>query len=247
MKSALQLRCVAVVPARYGSSRFPGKPLAILAGKPLVQHVIERAREAGVFDAVWVATDDERIAAAVRAGGGEAHLTRRDHTTGTGRVAELAARLPPDAVVVNVQGDEPLVAPELLRQLVDCLQADVAIDMVTAAHLAADAAGFASPHVVKVVVDGCGGALYFSRAPIPHSLDGEGRYLRHIGVYGFRCHALLRFVALPAGALELREGLEQLRALENGMCVRVLLTPHESVGVDTPEDLKAVAKRLAGS
>jgi 3-deoxy-manno-octulosonate cytidylyltransferase (CMP-KDO synthetase) len=239
---------VAVIPARWASTRFPGKPLAALHGKPVVQHVLERARAAAVFDAVWVATDDERIAAVVRAAGGEARLTRPEHATGTERVAEAAAALPPDAVVLNVQGDEPLVPPELLRDLVQALQRDPAIDIVTAAHWSEDAAGFASPHVVKVVIDAAGRALYFSRCGIPHAAPGTAQhYLRHIGIYGFRRRILSQFVQLPRGPLEAREGLEQLRALENGLRIHVLVTTHETLGVDTPEDLKAVALRLGAA
>jgi 3-deoxy-manno-octulosonate cytidylyltransferase (CMP-KDO synthetase) len=238
-------RCIAIIPARYSSSRFPGKPLAQLGGKPLVQHVLERAHEAGVFDAVWVATDDERIADAVRAAGGEARMTRSDHATGTERVAELAADLPADSLIVNVQGDEPLLPPALLQDLVRC--AHEGLDIVTAAYPAVDEGAFRSPHVVKVVLDRRGDALYFSRAPIPHALDAESRWLRHVGLYAFRQAALARFVSLPPADLERREGLEQLRALENGMRIHVLVTRHETLGVDTPEDLKAVAIRLGAS
>ncbi len=240
-------RSVAVIPARYGSSRFPGKPLAVLHGRPLVVHVLERVRAAAVFDAVWVATDDARIAAAVRDAGGEARLTRPDHTSGTDRVAEAAAALPPEAIVFNVQGDEPLVSLDLLRDLVAWMYADPALEIVTAAHRCQDAAGFASPHVVKVVVDAAGRALYFSRSGIPAACSGAPEYLRHVGIYGFRRAALSRFVGLPRGALEAREGLEQLRALENGMRIQVLLTEHASLGVDTPEDLKAVEKLLGAT
>jgi 3-deoxy-manno-octulosonate cytidylyltransferase (CMP-KDO synthetase) len=239
--------CVAVIPARYGSSRFPGKPLALLHGKPLVQHVLERARQAGVFDAVWVATDDARIVAAVHAAGAEAFMTRPEHATGTERVAELAARLPAGALVVNVQGDEPLLAPALLRDLVACLRGDATIEMATAAHACEDAAAFVSPHVVKVVLDARGDALYFSRSGIPHPRGAAPRFWRHVGIYAFRRQALSRLVALPPSPLEQREGLEQLRALENGLRIRVLITEHESHGVDTPEDLKAVANRLGAA
>jgi len=236
--------CVAVIPARFGSSRFPGKPLAVLHGRPLVLHVLERVRQAGVFDAVWVATDDSRIAAVVREAGGDARLTRAEHPTGTDRVAEVAASLPPDALVFNVQGDEPLVAPELLRALVDRLRRDAEAAIVTAAHPARDREGFVSRHVVKVVVDVAGRALYFSRCGIPTPAHDAPEYLRHIGIYGFRRTALSRFVALTSGPLELREGLEQLRALEHGMHIAVVVTSYESRGVDTPDDLKAVAKLL---
>lgn len=237
-------RRVAIVPARWGSTRFPGKPLAPLRGKPVVLHVVERAAAAGVFDAVWVATDDDRILAAVHAAGHEAYRTRSDHATGTERVAELAADLPAETLVLNVQGDEPLVPPPLLRELVQRLEDDPRVDIVTAANPATDAEGFASPHVVKVVTDAAGRALYFSRAAIPAARGGAPRYLRHAGIYGFRAAALARFVALPPGDLERREGLEQLRALEHGMAIHVVVTRHATHGVDTPEDLKAVAKLL---
>jgi 3-deoxy-manno-octulosonate cytidylyltransferase (CMP-KDO synthetase) len=240
--------CVAVIPARWGSSRFPGKPLADLAGKPLVVHVLDRVRESGAFDVVWVATDDERIADAVHAAGGEARLTRTDHATGTERVAETTAHLPDSALVFNVQGDEPLVPPSLLAALAARLRADPGLEIITAAHPEHDPQAFASPHAVKVVVDAGGRALYFSRAPIPHAGGGApSEWLRHVGIYGFRAAALARFVRLPAGRLEKREGLEQLRALEHGMRIDVLVTEHATQGVDTPADLEAVAKRLRGS
>jgi len=241
------MTAVAIIPARWASTRFPGKPLAPLAGRPMLAHVVERVTAAAVFDAVWVATDDERIAAAARAAGAQVRMTRSDHATGTERVAEAAAGLPAGALVVNVQGDEPLVPPELLRELVARLRADAAIELLTAAHPADDAAGFASPHVVKVVLDAHGRALYFSRAGIPQPGAAPLRYLRHIGIYAFRAAALARFIALPRGELEIREGLEQLRALEHGMQIHVVVTAHETRGIDTPEDLKAVAMRLASA
>lgn len=246
MSAAARAVCAAIIPARYASSRFPGKPLALLAGKPMIVHVVERAHAAAVFDHVWVATDDLRIRDAVQAAGAEAYLTRTNHATGTERVAELAARLPSDAWVINLQGDEPLVHPDLLRDVVHGLRDDPACDLVTAAHRSDDAAAFTSPHVVKVVVDADGSALYFSRASIP--AGGEStRFLHHIGIYGFRRASLDRFVALPRGELECREGLEQLRALEHGMRIRVLVTAYRTQGVDTPADLKAVAKVLGAA
>jgi 3-deoxy-manno-octulosonate cytidylyltransferase (CMP-KDO synthetase) len=240
-------RCVAVVPARWGSSRFPGKPLAPLGGRPMVVHVLERARAAFVFDAVWAATDDARIADAVQAAGFEAVLTSADHTTGTERVAEAVSALTADAIVVNVQGDEPLVPPALLADLVEVMRAEPGLEMATAACAGSDAADFASPHVVKVVVDAQDDALYFSRAPIPCPRSAAPSYLRHVGVYAFRAAALRRLVTFAPGRLEAIEGLEQLRALENGMRIRVRRTEHAPIGVDTPDDLKAVASRLHGA
>lgn len=239
--------CVAVIPARYASTRFPGKPLALLAGRPMIAHVVDRVLEAALFDAVWVATDDERIAAAARTAGAEPRLTRTDHATGTERVGEACAGLPPGVIVLNVQGDEPLVAPALLREMVEALRADPALDWVTAAHPSEDAAAFRSPHVVKAVVDARGDALYFSRAPVPYARDGTVHFLHHVGLYGYRHAALQRFIGLAPGVLEQSEGLEQLRALENGLRIRVLRTAHATLGVDTPEDLKAVASRLGGA
>jgi len=237
--------CVAIIPARWASSRFPGKPLAPLQGKPMLQHVVERVQSAAVFDEVRVATDDDRIAALPLPETVRIVRTRADHATGTDRVAEAAAGLPEDALVVNVQGDEPLVSPALLAELVQVLRDTPDAALATAAHLETDPEAFASPHVVKVVRDGHGRALYFSRAPIPALRTGSVSFLRHVGVYAFRQATLQRFVRLPVGDLEAREGLEQLRALENGIPIHVHLTPHRSVGVDTPEDLQAVERILS--
>ncbi|UCE04299.1 MAG: 3-deoxy-manno-octulosonate cytidylyltransferase [Candidatus Latescibacterota bacterium] len=234
----------AIIPARFASTRFPGKALALLAGKPLVVHVLERVEAARVFDAIWVATDDERIAEAVRRAGGSARMTRADHGSGTERIAEAAASLPADALVCNVQGDEPLLPPALLRDLVAHMDADPTIELATVGHPSVDAASLSSPNVVKVVCDNAGRALYFSRAPIPHTGTRAPRYLRHVGIYAFRRRALTQFVQWAPGRLEQLEGLEQLRALENGMPIHVVVTQHDTIGVDTPEDLKAVASRL---
>ncbi len=234
----------AIIPARMASTRFPGKPLALLHGRPLVQHVYERVRDARVFDEIIVATDDARIAEVVRRAGGRAEMTRSDHATGTERVAEVAHDLPAETLICNVQGDEPILPAGLLRDLVAFVENDARIEMATAAHPADDAEGLRSPHVVKVLVDCNGRSLYFSRAAVPFASGREATYLRHVGIYAFRQQALQRFVALPRGELERREGLEQLRALENGMPIDVLVTSYVTHGVDTPEDLKAVASRL---
>lgn len=235
---------IAVIPARYGSTRFPGKPLARLANKPLVVHVLERVRAVSLFDRVCVATDDVRIATVVREAGGEALQTRGTHATGTERVAEVAAGLPESSWIYNIQGDEPLLPSALLREFVQFTESTPAVECTTAAHPSGDPEARSSPHVVKVVLDAAGQALYFSRAPIPHDRAGGGAFLRHIGIYAFRQPALLRFVAFPPGVLERREGLEQLRALEQGMSMAVLVTSHETQGVDTPADLETVASRL---
>lgn len=240
------MRAWCVIPARYGSERFPGKALADLCGAPLVVRVAQVAVGSGLFESVVVATDDERIAAAVAAARLNAALTSPEHRSGTDRVAEVAARLGlgPRDVVVNLQGDEPFVSPVSLRELLGAF-ADEAVSLATLAHLETDRAQIADPSVVKVVVDSRGDALYFSRAPIPGTRSGSqpSEVLRHIGVYAFRREALERFVALPRGRLEEREGLEQLRALEAGMRIRVVLTAHPSFGVDTPEQMEEARRR----
>jgi 3-deoxy-manno-octulosonate cytidylyltransferase (CMP-KDO synthetase) len=236
---------VAIIPARFQSTRFPGKVLADLGGRPMVAHVVDRARESGVFDSICIATDDARVADRLRGLDVEVVTTRADHATGTERVAEAAARLDAGAIVFNVQGDEPLLPPELLRELAAFVDARPEAEIATAAHPCADAGAFASPHVVKTVVDQSGRALYFSRTGIPHGVGFPSPgFLRHVGVYAFRRGALGRFVRLPRGRLEAAEGLEQLRALENGIAVHVCVTAHASHGVDTPADLKDVAARL---
>jgi 3-deoxy-manno-octulosonate cytidylyltransferase (CMP-KDO synthetase) len=234
---------VAIIPARYASSRFPGKPLAEIAGRPMIEHVYRRAAEARGVDAVVVATDDRRIVEAVEAFGGVARMTGAAHRTGTDRVAEVAADLS-CAIVVNVQGDEPLLDPGMITAVVEPLRADAEVVMTTARRPLTDAADLDNPHVVKVVSDGRGDALYFSRAPIPHGAAGGAQAFVHVGLYAFRRDFLLRFAALPQTPLELAESLEQLRALEHGYRIRTVVTEHHSIGVDTPEDLER-ARRLS--
>lgn len=236
-----------VLPARYGSTRFPGKPLAVVSGRPLIEWVYRRASEVAGADAVVVATDDERIADAARGFGATVVMTGGEHATGTDRVAEVARSLASD-VVVNLQGDEPVFAPSMVDDMVARLGADAGCDIVTAAHPIAADDEFHNPNVVKVVVAADGRALYFSRAPIPWRERDAGRVaraLRHVGVYAFRRDALLRFASLERTPLELSERLEQLRALENGMRIGVVETAQETVGVDVPGDLKNVEKHLA--
>ena len=244
---------LALIPARWGASRFPGKPLHPIAGKPLVQHVWARARAAVRLTAgVFIATDDARIAAAAAGFGARAVLTRPEHPSGTDRVAEAAATLAAEGVafshVLNVQGDEPLINPALLDQLAGALLDDPTLPMVTAACPLRDAADLRNPNCVKVVLARHGDALYFSRAAIPHPLPGAPPatvpFLRHQGVYGYRRDFLATFVGWEPSPLERAERLEQLRALENGARIRVIVSEHESLGVDTPEDVARVEASL---
>lgn len=230
-------RAIGIIPARYGSIRLPGKPLAVIAGKPLVWHVVERARSARSLDRVVVATDDERIRDAVEEFGGEVVMTSPDHTSGTDRVAEVARNLDAE-IIVNIQGDELMLDSASLDRLVQALEDDESIGMVTL-RLPAGEKEMANPNVVKVVCDAGGRALYFSRAAIPHRFrSAQAPRWRHVGVYAFRRHSLLEFTALPPSTLELEEGLEQLRALENGWKVQVLDAQGEFLEVNTPDDLE---------
>lgn len=236
-----------VIPARWGSTRFAGKPLHIIAGKPLLQHVWQRCRRAPGIEAVIIATDDERISHAAESWGATVEMTSSTHQSGTDRVAEVAARRRKFSFFINVQGDEPLVDPRLIGRLVSTLKKHRNIDMITAAHPFGDPSEAASPHQVKVVIARDGRALYFSRSPIPFQRDGATpvRILRHQGIYGFRREVLLQFVKWKTSPLERAESLEQLRALENGVSVHVLVTKHGSPGVDTPADGVALERMLA--
>lgn len=231
-----------VIPARYGASRFPGKPLARLWGRPLLQHVWEWARAARGLDELVVATDDDRIEAAARAFGAAVERTREDHPSGTDRVAEVAARRPQAAIVLNLQGDEPELETDAVSRLVEVMRGDAAIAMGTLAHREPEPAALAAPDVVKVVVDAAGFALYFSRADIAAGSAG-GPALRHAGVYAFRRDLLLEFAAWPPGALERAERLEQLRAVERGVRIRVVIGERPFAGVDTPGQMAALEQR----
>ncbi len=235
-----------VIPARYGSTRFPGKALAADTGKPLIQHCYEAARGARRVDHVVVATDDDRIAAAVRAFGGKVARTRPDHPCGTNRVAEVAARFPDAEIVLNFQGDEPELDPSLLDRLVLAMEADASVEAATVAGpLHPDDAE--NPNAVKVVLDARGDALYFSRAPIPFSREGEEARrvprLLHMGIYAYRAGALRDYAAMAPTVLEVSEKLEQLRWLENGRRMRVLVTHVRPGGIDTEEDYAAFVRR----
>jgi 3-deoxy-manno-octulosonate cytidylyltransferase (CMP-KDO synthetase) len=236
-------RIVGIIPARYASSRFPGKALADLGGKPMVQHVVERAMQSRWLTEVLVATDDQRIADAVARFGGRACLTSPDHPSGTDRIAEVARGMNCD-LVVNIQGDEPLLDPAVLDLAVEPLLADATIEMGTLARPMGPAEAV-DPSKVKVVVSRDGFALYFSRSRIPYVREdatpaGDRPYLLHVGLYVYRRASLLTFAGLPPTPLEEQERLEQLRALENGMRIRVVVAEDQSFGVDTPADLERV-------
>jgi 3-deoxy-manno-octulosonate cytidylyltransferase (CMP-KDO synthetase) len=236
----------AIIPARWASTRFPGKPLVKLRGKPLVQHVWERAGRAKLVDRVIVATDDMRIAEAAFAFGAEVALTSSKHPTGTDRLAEVASKLKSAPIILNVQGDEPDIAPSTIDRLAQALQDDPKLGMVTAANPISTAADISNPNVVKVVTDLAGRALYFSRSAIPHDRDGDNgiKYLRHQGIYGYRRKVLLDFVKWKPTPLEKAEKLEQLRALEHGVSIGVIVVKRGSVGVDVPADLAKAVRAL---
>jgi len=235
-----------IIPARYASTRFPGKPLADLAGKPMILHVCERAKRSGA-GAVHVATDDQRIADAVRSQGFSVVMTRSDHASGTDRLAEAAEQLglADEEIVVNVQGDEPLIAPGLIREVAQALDKPGAAAMATACHAIHDAASAASPNVVKVVLDAQGHALYFSRAEIPFPREPGAPTYRHAGIYAYRVRFLRQYAALAPAPIEKAEALEQLRALWHGHRIAVVVSETEiPPGVDTPQDLQAVLTML---
>ena len=240
------MRIIGVIPARYRSSRLEGKPLVDIAGKPMIQHVYDHASQAGCLDDLIVATDDERIRHAVEKFGGKVAMTSPDHRSGTDRVAEAVRNIAAD-VIVNIQGDEPLIDPRLIDKIVEKLRSDRAIQIVTAAHRFEHPEEVLSPHQVKVVVDLASNALYFSRAPIAFHETGQPLSLRHQGIYGFRRDTLLQFVKCKPSPLERAESLEQLRALENGVKVHVLITAKGSPGIDTPADAKALEQSLTGA
>jgi 3-deoxy-manno-octulosonate cytidylyltransferase (CMP-KDO synthetase) len=236
---------VAIIPARFASKRLPGKALADICGKPLIRRVYERVALARGVSRVVVATDDDRIAQAVVSFGGEVMMTSANHASGTSRVAE-AARATGGDIIVNVQGDEPLIDPAVIEAVVGGIKADSGIVCSTAAFSAPDEETYRDPNAVKVVIDNRKRALYFSRSPIPCDRDGAfaGAYI-HVGIYCFRREFLERYGSLQPAILEERERLEQLRILENGEKIGVVLTASPSIGVDTPEDLVRVRALVA--
>jgi 3-deoxy-manno-octulosonate cytidylyltransferase (CMP-KDO synthetase) len=244
------MKVIGIIPARYGSTRFPGKPLALIAGKPLIRHVVERCQQSKLLAEVIVATDDTRIWEVAQTFC-RAEMTAPEHPSGSDRIAEVAARCSADAVV-NIQGDEPLMDPAVIDAVAGAL---AQAEMSTAATLIKTTEEYANPNVVKVVVNAAGGALYFSRRTIPYLRDaasGSGSeqlaafpFLKHLGIYGYRRETLLRLVRFPVSPLERAERLEQLRALENGIGISVVRVDYDSVGVDVPADVKRVEQLLA--
>lgn len=241
-------KVLAVIPARHASTRFPGKPLATIAGRPMIQHVLERVRQAQQISRAVVATEDERIKKAVETFGGEAVITRPDHRTGTDRVAEVAIHIQAD-VYVNVQGDEPLIDPGTIDSLVEAMLENPDTHIATPCAAINQPSDIMDPNIVKVVRDFDGNALYFSRAPIPWVRDTNqgtaARHWKHLGLYAFRRDALLEFPTLPPGELERVEQLEQLRWLENGFRIGLVETDYDAVSVDVPSDVERVEKLLA--
>lgn len=243
------MKIIGIIPARYASTRFPGKPLHPIAGKPLIQRVVEQCQKAKTLAEIIVATDDDRIAEVARQFC-RVEMTRADHPSGSDRIAEVAGRIPCDAVV-NIQGDEPLIDPHVIDAVAHALNK---AEMSTAATPIKNLAEYDNPNVVKVVVSAAGRALYFSRRTIPYLREAASRpvheqlaafpFLKHLGIYGFRREALLRLVKFPVSPLENAEKLEQLRALDNGIGIAVVKVDYDSVGVDLPEDVAKVEKIL---
>jgi 3-deoxy-manno-octulosonate cytidylyltransferase (CMP-KDO synthetase) len=229
-----------IIPARYGSQRFPGKPLALIQGKPLIQWVYERARQASRLQKVIIATDDDRILETCTAFGAEVRKTSTAHRSGTDRIAEVAESLS-TPIILNIQGDEPLLQAEMLDRLVEALQ-DEATPMATLAAKAEDLALQTDPHIVKVVIDENSFALYFSRSALP--FNASEYFLQHVGIYGYQRNFLLAFSQWAPSRLEREEGLEQLRALERGHRIKVVLSPHLTLSVDTPQDIIRVENIL---
>jgi 3-deoxy-manno-octulosonate cytidylyltransferase (CMP-KDO synthetase) len=253
-------KTVGIIPARWASTRFPGKALHSIAGKPLLQHVWERCLRARKLDQVIVATDDIRVAEAAFEWGAEVAMTAKSHSSGTDRIAEVATKAKQFAHIVNIQGDEPMIDPKLIDRLVRELQRDRKLEMITAAHPFVDPREAESPHQVKVVLNTKGEALYFSRALIP-SIRSDGvaagppthlgkrnaLILRHQGIYGYTRDLLLRFVRWKISPLESAESLEQLRALENGVRIKVVVTGSGSPGVDTLEDARMIERLIVSA
>ena len=247
--SDIKTHVIGMIPARWASTRFPGKPLHIIAGKPLVQHVWERCQKCSNLDSIIVATDDERISAVAQEFGAEVVMTSPDHPTGTDRLAEAAAKFPYATHIINIQGDEPMIEPALIDDLASALLADSDLAIATAANEITDDALMSDPNVVKVVLRLDGDALYFSRSPLPFQRSGSPdlELYRHKGIYAYRRDFLENFVTWEPSPLELAESLEQLRALENGARIKVIITDDTSGGVDTLEQANELEAFLQSS
>ena len=242
----MPLKAIGVIPARLGSTRLSQKVLRPIGGKPMIYHVWHRVKQARLLSDLVVACDDPSIEACVRDFGGKAVMTRVDHPNGSSRVAEVAQRMDAD-VIVNIQGDEPLIYPGNIDAIVKAFQNDPAEQVVTLVIRKSDRKEYENPNVVKAVADDSGHALYFSRSPIPFFRDaGEGSfdYLKHIGIYGYRREFLLKFITWESSPLEKTEKLEQLRILERGFRLKVVETAHDSIGVDTEDDVTRVEQEL---
>lgn len=240
------MKTVIVIPARYGSTRFPGKPLALIDGTPVIEHVWRKAVKSRTAERIIVATDDRRIYEAVTGFGGECYMTSARHRSGSDRIGEVAGRIEAD-VIVNVQGDEPFIDPDVIDAVVHVMQAENPPDVSTAAVPILDEGQYSDPDVVKVVMDRDGNALYFSRSPIPFGWEsGTGSSMRHLGLYAYSKEALIRFVSLSPGHLERAENLEQLRALENGMRIAVVKVDSKDkcIGIDRPEDIDRAERKI---
>jgi 3-deoxy-manno-octulosonate cytidylyltransferase (CMP-KDO synthetase) len=239
-------KILGVIPARFASTRFPGKVLALLSSKTVLQHVYERACQSRYLSSVIVATDDKRVYEAAKSFGARVRMTRADHASGTDRVAEVASTGQAD-VVVNIQGDEPLIDPAAIDAAILPVVHDRQVVMATLKKKIEDPREIADPNVVKVVSNHAGDAIYFSRCAIPYARERSGAWFKHIGLYAYRRDFLLGYSRLPVGPLERSERLEQLRALENGFPIRVIETDYESLSVDTPEDLERVSRLFEAS
>ncbi len=235
------MKALCIIPARYASTRLPGKPLKDICGKPMICRVYDRAKLAKSVDEVIVATDDERIFQAVEKNHGRAMMTRKDHKTGTDRLAEVAEKFSDVDVIVNVQGDEPLIEPALIDELIAQFEGDSELQMATVAVEMHAENEMKNPNNVKVIFDKKNNALYFSRSLIPYPRNvGKAKVYKHIGIYAYRRNFLLDYAKMPSTPLEESESLEQLRALENGYKIRVIISDCQFIGVDTEEDLKLV-------
>lgn len=235
-----------IIPARYGSSRLEGKPLIEVNGKPVIQWVYEKAKQAKLADIIIVATDDERIFNAVKAFGGEVEMTSADHKCGSDRIREVVERHPEISYIVNLQGDEPLIKPESIDAVAKNVQEDEKADISTLIRILKDKEEIENPNLVKCVIDNNGFALYFSRSKIPYERNtGVATFYGHLGIYGYKREALLKMTTLPQTPLEKTESLEQLRALENGMKIKTSIVDFVPVGIDTREDLEKFKQIIA--